>query len=234
MFFTCRWGSGSLDVPVGQTPLLYKEVPELHRRALARATGRLSGAFSPRTRRSGPEPAGGRMWGLLVNPTALIPVTPAWRSAAGPGRAAGPTRTGRHDLGGDPPRLQPRPRDVPRVLRPGRESDALGRAGRELPGLAGRGREVVLHGGSPPGGHQSSDPGGGPGRVDGGRDRRFHQRCERCAAAWQPHRQLAHPGAGAGTALAARTARASRANATMPSWLSSSAVGCAGQSWSPR
>jgi hypothetical protein len=25
MFFTCRCGSGSLDVPVGQTPLLYKE-----------------------------------------------------------------------------------------------------------------------------------------------------------------------------------------------------------------
>ncbi len=59
------------------------------------------------------------------------------------------------------------------VLRPGRESDALGRAGRELQGLAGRGREVVLHRGSPPGGHQGSDPGGGHGRVDGGRNRRF-------------------------------------------------------------
>jgi hypothetical protein len=41
---------------------------------LERATGRVSGAFSPRTRRSGPESAGARMWGLLLNPTALIPM----------------------------------------------------------------------------------------------------------------------------------------------------------------
>jgi hypothetical protein len=78
----------------------------------------------------------------------------------------------------------------------------LGRAGRELPGRAGRGREVVLHGGSSPSGHQSSDPGGGQGRVDGARNRRCRQRCERCTAARKPHRQVAHPGAGVGTAFA--------------------------------
>jgi hypothetical protein len=38
---------------------------------------------------------------------------------------------------------------------------------------------------TPPGGHQSSDPGGGQGRVDAGRNRRFHQRCEKRAAPWQ-------------------------------------------------
>jgi hypothetical protein len=43
--------------------------------ALASATGRLSGSVSSRTRRSDPQPGGGRMWGFLVNPTALIPVT---------------------------------------------------------------------------------------------------------------------------------------------------------------
>jgi hypothetical protein len=67
----------------------------------------------------------------------------------------------RPDVAGDPhgqidgapareSRLSIQCASVPRILRPGRESDALGRAGRELPGLAGRGREVVLHGGSPP------------------------------------------------------------------------------------
>jgi hypothetical protein len=36
-------------------------------------------------------------------------------------------------------------------------------------------REVALYGRSPPGGHQSSDRGGGHRRVDAGRDRRIHQ-----------------------------------------------------------
>ncbi len=54
--------------PVEQTALLYKEGPRFPR---------LSGARSPRTRRSDAEPGGERMWGLLVNPTALIPLTEA-------------------------------------------------------------------------------------------------------------------------------------------------------------
>jgi hypothetical protein len=45
-------------------------------------------------------------------------------------------------------------------------------------------------------------PGGGHGRVDAGRSRRCHQLCEGRAPAWKPHRELAHPGAGTGTALA--------------------------------
>jgi hypothetical protein len=36
------------------------------------------------------------------------------------------------------------------------------------------GREVVVHRGGPPGGHQSSDPSGGHGRVGGPRNCRFH------------------------------------------------------------
>ena len=214
--------------------LLYKEVPELPRQPWRQQPVDLSGAPSPWTRRSDPEPAGRPKWGLLVNPTALIPVTQPGDLRQDRVGQLVKRVLGRRDLGRNPSRLQPCARDVPRVLRPGRESDALGRAGRELPGLAGRGREVVLHRGGPPGGHQSSDPGGGQGRVDGGRNRRFHQRCERRAPAREPHRQLAHPGAGAGTAFAARTGRASRANATMPSWLSCSVVGCAGRSWFPK
>src|SRR5277367_6475800 len=119
------------------------------------------------------------MWGRLVNPTALIPITE-------PGDL-------RQDRVGllvqrvlDGMSSEETRRAYSHALemflafcRPGRESDALGRAGRELPGLAGRGREVVLHGRRAPGGHQSTDPGGGYGRVDVGRTRCFHQRCER-------------------------------------------------------
>ena len=204
MLPSCRRASDNLSCPAEQTRLLYKEVPELPPPALAPPAVDPLELLHLGLGGDDPEPAGqGRTWGLLVNPTALIPVTQPGDLRAGPRRAAGQTGTGRRDLGRNPSRLRPRSRDVPGVLRPGRESDALGRAGRELPGLAGRGREVVLHGGGPPGGHQSSDPGGGQGRVDAGRNRRCHQRCERRAPAWQPHRQLAHPGAGAGTAFAA-------------------------------
>jgi hypothetical protein len=86
--------------------------------------------------------------GLLVNPAALIPVT-----HPGDLRQDRVGQLVKRVLGRNPSRLQPRARNVPRVLRPGRESDPLGRAGRELPGLAGRGREVVLYGRGPSGGH---------------------------------------------------------------------------------
>ena len=206
---SCRRASDNLHVPVEQTTLLYqtallyKEGPEF-----LRPLWRQQPADAPELFRLGPGAAArnlpaGRMWGLLVNPTALIPVTQ-------PGDL-------RQDRVGQL---------IKRVL-DGVASDEtrrayshalemfLGFCGREgnpmlsaelvarLPGLARRGREVVLHRGSPLGGHQSSDPGGGHGRVDGGRNRRCHQRCERRAPAWESHRQLAHPGAGAGTAFVA-------------------------------
>src|ERR1700733_12283927 len=65
----------------------------------------------------------------------------AGRFAGGPRRAAGQTGSGRRDLGRNPSRLRPCARDVPGILRPGRESHALGRAGRGLPAFACRGRE---------------------------------------------------------------------------------------------
>jgi hypothetical protein len=93
------------------------------------------------------------MWGFHVNPTALIPVAQPGDIRQDRVGQLVKTIIGQDDLGRNPSRLPPRPRNVPGVLRPGRESDAVGRAGGELPGLAGRGREVVLHGRRPPGGH---------------------------------------------------------------------------------
>src|SRR3984957_15681738 len=108
------------------------------------------------------------MWGRLVNPTALIPLTePGDLRQDRVGQLVKRVLDG---VNSDETR-----RAYSHALdmflefcdREG-NPDAPGRAGRELPALAGRGREVVLHGGSSPGGHQSSDPGGGPGRVDAG------------------------------------------------------------------
>ena len=58
---SCRRASDNLHVPVEQTTLLYKEGPEFLRQPWREQPADLSGAFSPRTRRSGPEPAGGRI-----------------------------------------------------------------------------------------------------------------------------------------------------------------------------
>ena len=165
MFSSCRCASDNFSVPAEQTCLLYKECPSslaslgTTSRSTVRSSFTLDLAARPETCRR-PKVGSGR------ESDCPNPGEAAWRSAGGPSRAAGPTGPGRRDLGRNPSRVRPCAGDVPRVLRPGRESDALGRAGRELPGLAGRGREVVLHRGGPPGGHQSSDPGGGQGRVD--------------------------------------------------------------------
>ena len=51
---SCRCASANLYVPVEQTALLYKEVPELLRQPWRQQPVDLFGAFSPRTRRQRP------------------------------------------------------------------------------------------------------------------------------------------------------------------------------------
>jgi hypothetical protein len=59
---------------VEQANILYKEGPELPRQSRNEDRPTLWNSFTLKLG-NGPDPAGGRMWGLLVNPTALIPLT---------------------------------------------------------------------------------------------------------------------------------------------------------------